>query len=277
MHIVACQIDIAWEDRYANHLYIQSLLESQAIPAGSLIVLPEMFASGFSMDVQAICDSGQTSRGKHLGHSGDPLPGKPGGADGSSLEVLAEVARRYHSVVLGGVVTRDADDMGRNRAVAFGPDGACLVNYTKMHPFTFAGEDKRYRAGDSVVTFEHGGFTIAPLICYDLRFPERFREAVRLGAQVLVVIANWPSSRAEHWSALLAARAIENQAYVVGVNRFGRDPNHSYPGLSVVIDPQGKVITQAGDQAAVLHADMDLDALRAYRLAFPVLYDMRDV
>ena len=126
------------------------------------------------------------------------------------------------------------------------------------------------------MAFTHAGFTVAPLICYDLRFPEPFREAVRLGGEVLVVIANWPSARAEHWTALLAARAIENQAYVVGVNRVGRDPNGAYPGLSTMIDPKGRTIISANGQPTVLHADLDRQTLLDYRRSFPVLEDMRE-
>lgn len=253
MHIVACQLDIAWEDRAGNRQRVLAALDTQTIPVGSLIVLPEMFETGFTMNVDAACD-----------------------ADGSSGRFLSDLARSYQGTVIAGVVTEDADGMGLNQAAVFGPDGGELMRYTKMHPFTIAGEAEHYRAGDAVATFDYQGFKVAPLICYDLRFPERFREAIRLGAQVLVVIANWPSIRRAHWTALLTARAIENQAYVVGVNRVGRDLNHPYPGLSTVIDPHGHIITAADDQPAVLHADLDLDALLSYRNDFPFLNDRRD-
>ncbi len=252
MHIVACQFDIAWEDKARNRELVLGTLARQTIPAGSLIVLPEMFESGFTMDVQAACDT-----------------------DGSSLLFLRELARSYQSTLLAGVVAKEAEGMGLNQAVVVGPEGQEVTRYTKMHPFSIAGEAEHYSAGDAVTVFDCQGFRVAPLICYDLRFPERFREAVRPGAQVLVVIANWPSARAAHWSTLLAARAIENQAYVIGVNRVGSDPNHSYPGLSAVIDPHGHIIAEADDYPAVLHADLDLDALQAYRREFPVLGDMR--
>lgn len=252
MHIVACQFDIAWEDRRKNFARIRSLLSGQTAPPGSLIFLPEMFASGFTMDVDAAADTA-----------------------GDTMRFLGDLARSYQSAVVAGIVGRHADGRGLNQAVALGPDGRELARYTKMHPFTPAGESGHYAAGDTVVTFKHGGFTVAPLICYDLRFPERFREAVVLGAEVLVVIANWPAARAAHWTALLAARAIENQAYVVGVNRIGRDPAHAYPGLSTVIDPKGDVLAFADDTPTALHADLDRDALLAYRRALPFLQDMR--
>jgi omega-amidase len=253
MHIVACQLDIAWEDKAENRQRVQTALSNEPIPARSLIVLPEMFDTGFTMGVDKACDD-----------------------DGSSRRFLADLATSYQSTVVAGVVTKDADGQGLNQAAVFGPDGKPMVIYTKMHPFTLAGESEHYRAGDAVKVFECEGFKIAPLICYDLRFPERFREAVSQGAEVFIVIANWPSVRAAHWSALLAARAIENQAYVIAVNRVGHDPNQTYPGLSAVIDPQGQIITQADDKPTTLHADLDLDALLGYRKSFPVLDDIRE-
>jgi len=116
---------------------------------------------------------------------------------------------------------------------------------------------------------------VAPFICYDLRFPELFRMAVRQGAQLYVVIANWPASRVHHWVTLLQARAIENQAYVVGVNRCGSDPKVAYAGRSLVVSPRGVILADAGGGERVLSAELDLAALQAYRAEFPVLQDMR--
>lgn len=252
MHIVTCQLDIAWENTQENLARVRSALSTQNISPGSMIVLPEMFASGFTMNPAGAID-----------------------ADGSVGSFLTELACSHQSTVVAGIVAEHPDGRGLNQAVAIGPDGVELTRYTKMHPFTPAGEHEHYRPGDAVVTFQYDGFTLAPLICYDLRFPERAREAVRMGAEVLIVIANWPSPRAEHWTALLAARAIENQAYVVGVNRVGSDPKLTYPGLSTVIDPTGRVLALANDQPAVLHADLDRQALLDYRRSFPALEDMR--
>lgn len=252
MHIVACQTDIAWKDKAANRQRVSDLLSQEGIPAGSLIVLPEMFETGFTMKVDVAVDE-----------------------DGSTLAFVRELASAHQSTVLAGVVTRDGAGKGLNQAVAVSADGKELCRYTKMHPFTPAGESEKYQAGDEVRTFGLDGFTVAPLVCYDLRFPERAREAVRLGADVLVYIASWPSPRASHWSALLTARAIENQAYVIGVNRVGNDPQNAYPGLSCIIDPQGNTLTQGDDRQAVLHADIDTDSLFAYRKALPFLDDMR--
>ena len=125
------------------------------------------------------------------------------------------------------------------------------------------------------MTFPWGGFTIAPFVCYDLRFPEVFRVAALWGATVLVVIGNWPAPREGHWLALLTARAIENQAYVVGANRCGPDPHAAYTGRSRIVDPRGRVLAEAGRWApGTIGADLDLEAVEAYRREFPVLADV---
>jgi predicted amidohydrolase len=130
-----------------------------------------------------------------------------------------------------------------------------------------------HQAGTNVNVFEWQGLKIAPLICYDLRFPELAREAVRAGAEVLVYIAAWPVRRFLHWITLLQARAIENQAYVIGVNRYGSDPQFSYNGRSLIVDPHGVIIADAGEQERVLSAQIDSQIVRDWRSQFPALKD----
>lgn len=253
LHVVACQLDIAWEDKAENCRRASALFEQARPPQGSLVVLPEMFTTGFSMNVDATAE----------------------GNERVSERFLAESAQRLAGSTLGGVVTREGPGaLALNQAVAFGPDGSELARYGKIHPFSFAGEDRRFARGRDVVTFPWGGFTIAPFVCYDLRFPEVFRVAALRGATVLVVIANWPAPREAHWLALLTARAIENQAYVVGVNRCGRDPHVAYSGRSRIVDPKGRVLAEAGETAGTIAADLDLEAVQAYRREFPVLADV---
>jgi predicted amidohydrolase len=126
--------------------------------------------------------------------------------------------------------------------------------------------------GEKPVVLSCGEVRVAPAVCYDLRFPELFR-AVR--ADVWCVLANWPTPRVEHWLTLLKARAIENQAYVIGVNRCGRDPGNEYPGRSQIISPRGEVLADAGDGEGIIQAALDMPALEAYRREFPVLRDAR--
>jgi predicted amidohydrolase len=251
--VACCQLDIVWENKPANHERARSLLEASSISSGSLVLLPEMFSTGFSMDVARIAE----------------------GRDGESAAFLSALARERGCHVLGGVVTRGDDGRGRNEALLFDPSGREIVRYAKMHPFSFGGEDRHYTAGDDLVVFTLEGWTVAPFVCYDLRFPEVFRVAVRRNAELFLVIANWPAARETHWITLLQARAIENQAYVAGVNRCGRDPRQSYSGRSMIIDPRGGILADGGVAETVVAAELDRDSLRDYRREFPALTDMR--
>lgn len=253
MKVVGLQLDIVWENKQANFYTVRRLLEAANVERGSLVVLPEMFATGYSMNVAAIAEGGS--------HEAETF--------------LGELARRYGVYMLAGVVTTAQDGRGRNEAVVFNPDGSELARYCKLHPFSYADETKYYVPGERIVTFEWAEFTAAPLICYDLRFPEVFRRAIPEGATLFAVIANWPTARESHWLALLRARAIENQAYVVGVNRCGCDPNHSYCGRSLIVDPHGKILADAGNDEGAIAARVDLDALEQYRRKFPALRDIR--
>jgi len=251
MRVHLCQLDLAWHDRPANHAAARRMLENARPAAGDLVVLPEMFPVGFSMDVDAIADhAGETAR------------------------FVPQLAKDFGVYVIAGNVIKP-DDRGRNEALVAGPDGSLLTTFHKLHPFRFAGEDHHYTGGDGVKIFDWNGLKVSPLICYDLRFPEAFRLATKAGAEMLVVIANWPTARVSHWLALLTARAIENQAYVVGVNRVGNDPKNAYPGRSVTIDPRGNTRLDAGDAVGCFPCDIEPQTVREYRANFPALADIR--
>lgn len=251
MKIAAVQLDIAWEDKAANFAKVRALLAAAPPEPESLIVLPEMFACGFSMNL--------TITRQYEAREDETF--------------LAALAREHRAFVMGGVVSPGPDEMGRNESVIFSPDGALLARYTKIHPFSLGGEAQGHAAGEDVVTFACGGFVVAPFVCYDLRFPEIFRAAARRGADLFVVIALWPSKRQQHWLTLLQARAIENQAYVIGVNRVGVEPQFSYSGRSVVVDPHGVIIADAGEQERILNAAIDPATVHAWRRDFPALRD----
>ncbi len=250
--VFAFQYDIAWQDKPTNFDRVDQMVNRAVPPPGSLLVLPEMFATGFSMDVDAV---GETAHGR-------------------TGEFLSSLARKWACFVVGGVVSQADENLGSNDAVVFSPDGCRVLTYRKMHPFSYGGETDHYAAGQDLAVFDWQGLKVCPLVCYDLRFPEVFRTAVSRGAEVFAVIANWPRARQGHWETLLRARAIENQAYVIGVNRIGRDPSVAYLGGSVVIDPRGEVLTEAGTEATTLAASIDQTALEAYRNRFPALKDI---
>jgi omega-amidase len=253
MRIVALQYDIIWENRAANVETARRLATEAAPPTGSLLVLPEMAFTGFSMKVDRVAD----------------------GAARESEEALAALAREFRSWVVGGLVRRAPDGRGYNQASVFAPDGSAAGTYSKMHPFTHGGEERFYAAGAEPLVVDCGPHRLAPLVCYDLRFPEIFRTAARRGATLFAVVANWLETRHEHWRLLLQARAIENQAWVVGVNRLGRDPRHAYLGGSCLIDPMGRVAAEAGDREYALVGDADPEVVRIVRENFPVLQDLR--
>ena len=150
-----------------------------------------------------------------------------------------------------------------------------IAFYAKMKPFTLGGERSHYEAGKNPIVFEWQGSKVAPFVCYDLRFPEIFRDiAATDRPEVFIIIANWPDKRAHHWVALLQARAIENQAYVLGVNRAGKDPYYTYAGRSLIVDPDGKILVDAGSEERCIQGQIDLPQLRKYRAGLPFLDDL---
>jgi omega-amidase len=255
--LYCCQTDITWENKVANYARSQNLLAATKPERGSLVLLPEMFATGFSMNVPAVQESPKAETEKFLAH----------------------LAQDFGVFVIGGVVTTAPDSRGYNQAVVVAPDGKQLARYSKMQPFTLGGESKNYMAGDQPAFFSwtEGGqeIKVSPFICYDLRFPEVFRSAVRKGAQLFTVIANWPVTRIHHWVTLLQARAIENQAYVAGVNRCGTDPKYTYNGRSLIVDPHGTILVEAGDSECIIGADINPEVVTKWRSDFPALSDMR--
>jgi predicted amidohydrolase len=253
MKVYCCQFDIVWENKPANYSRVEALVAEAKVEPGSLVVLPELFATGFSMNVANCAEA----------------------AGGVTDTFLSRLAQKLGAFVMGGVGASGAAGRGRNEAVVYSPAGECVARYVKMQPFTHGGEGKSYEAGNGIVTFPWQGFTVAPFVCYDLRFPELFRAAMRRGATLMTVIASWPVARIHHWVTLLQARAIENQAFVVGVNRVGTDPALTYTGRSLIVNPNGEILADAGGAEAVVSAEVQVEEVRAYRAKLPFLQDMR--
>ena len=253
MQIIAVQMNMAWQDKSANHARLAELLDTAQIESGALVIVPEMYETGFCMDLDAVAQS-QNREGESF---------------------LRELARKHDAAVMGGVAGPIDDGVSSNQAVAFAPDGTELVRYQKMQPFTVSGEDRYFPAGSSHRLFQWQGITIAPYICYDLRFPEIFRQAIKDGAELITVIACWPAVRSEHWVRLLQARAIENLACVVGVNRCGEEPNLVFDGRSAAFDHMGDCLFEANGSEQVLSTRIDIEATRRWRRKFPPLRDIR--
>src|SRR5437879_2693354 len=195
---------------------------------------------------------------------------------GQTEQFLASTAKEFGVCLVAGAAMRGRDGRARNKALVFSPEGELLAFYAKMRPFTLGGESERYTAGERPIAFRWSDWMISPFVCYDLRFPEIFRQATAAHQpHLFVVIANWPVKRIHHWVRLLQARAIENQACVVGVNRVGRDPQHVYSGRSVIVDYHGEILVDAGDGEGCISSRLDLNALVKYRTDVPFLADMR--
>lgn len=255
-HLV--QHDIAWEDKAANHARVSELLARVAVAPGDLVLLPEMFDTGFSLSV-----------------------GKTADSDGASAQFVVTLARRLQATVQAGITVHGPSGKGLNRAIVCDPAGRVICEYDKIHPFSFGRESERFIGGSKVATYMWGDgadeLTVCPAICYDLRFPELFRAGLAMGAELFTIGANWPVARVGHWRSLLIARAIENQAFVLGVNRCGADPHLDYPGASVAVDPQGRVIAEGSAAEEVLSVKIDAAALRSWRETFPAWKDRSPV
>jgi predicted amidohydrolase len=253
MRLHLFQTDIHWENPQANREWLTDRIEQLEPAPGDLVILPEMYATGFSMNVQKTADEA--------------------GKEQPNTDFLLHLACSTGCCIIGGVATKSGTRF-YNEAIAAFPDGK-KSRYRKHQPFTAGGEAEVFTAGDELLTFDWQQWCVGLTICYDLRFPELYRSLALGGAELLVNIANWPRRRISHWLTLLTARAIENQCYVAGINRVGEDPENHYPGRSVVVDPHGVIIADAGDKVGVSTVAIDMDNIRSWRREFPALEDIR--
>jgi predicted amidohydrolase len=256
MRVAAVQHDIVWENPAATRKQVEPLIAQAAAGGAGLICLTEMYATGFSMHPERIAED----------------------EGGPNEQFLLDQARQHQAWLVGSVAQWGADGRARNNAVVAGPDGA-VFRYAKIHPFGYAGEDKFYAAGDRFLTVEVSGLRVSVFVCYDLRFADEFW-SVAHDTDLYLVPANWPEPRREHWRTLLRARAIENQAFVVGVNRVGAvsgtDADVNHVGDSAIIDPLGRTLAEASLGPAVLIADIDAAEVAAVRKQLPFLADRRE-
>jgi len=246
--VTLIQTELDWEDVAANLRRFDRLIDSLQV-ATDLIVLPEMFTTGFSMNAAALAEN----------------------MNGRAVGWLRETARRTAAAVVGSIIVVD-DGRFYNRLCWASPDGE-LATYDKKHLFRYAGEDRVFAAGDAPILVALKGWRIRPFVCYDLRFPVWTRNTNRT-YDLALFVANWPQRRAEHWKVLLQARAIENQSYVIGVNRIGTDGNGLYhSGDSSVIDPIGTILFRSAHAPCVFTLPLERDRLDDYRQSFPAWKD----
>lgn len=252
LKLALAQMDIAWHDREANYETARRLA-LQAKGSGSrYLVLPEMFSTGFSMDTETTVE---------------PLTGP-------TPSFLRSLASDLELWITGGFVLAGENAPPQNVALTVNPDGYDAALYAKIHLIALLDEHRHYGPGRVPAPFDLDGVKTTCFICYDLRFPELFR-SVADDCELILVIASWPQTRQAHWEALLKARAVENQCYVAGVNRVGEGGGHAFAGGSVILDPMGEPLTQAGDQETLISAQIDPRLVQEVRRDFPFLRDRR--
>lgn len=251
MKVAVVQHDIVWEDAPATREHVAPLIAQAAAQEARLIVLAEMYATGFSMRPERI--------GEDEG--------------GPNEQFLLDRAAEHDAYVVASVAQRGADGAYRNNAILAAPDGT-VHRYAKIHPFSYAREHEHYAAGDRFVTVDVDGLRVTLFVCYDLRFADEFW-ACAADTDLYIVPANWPESRREHWQLLLRARAVENQAYVVGANRVGTAKSVRYVGDSAIIDPLGRTLADGASREGVFTTDVQAITVSAVRREFPFLVDRR--
>lgn len=246
LKIAIYQMDISWHEPSLNLQKIDAILKNHHQPF-DIFLLPEMFTTGFTTE-------------NSLFQNHYPI----------AVEKVKEWSKNFAALFIGSIIYYE-NERFYNRLIAVYPDGKILY-YDKRHLFTMANEDKYYHIGNQSIIIEYNHWKIMPLICFDLRFPVWSRNKIKenYGYDMAIYVANWPKVRIEHWNALLKARAIENQAFVIGVNRIGVDGNQiEYNGCSAVYDFEGKTLCFNENQECILYAELDYTLLEKYRKRFP--------
>lgn len=254
LNISLIQTSLDWESPTANREQLAQLMCEDIFPnTTDLIILPEMFTSGFTMNPAHVAET----------------------MEGETVQWLRQMATDLNAVITGSLVIREQNRF-YNRLIWMRPDGT-LEYYNKRHLFRMAQEDEHYTGGTEQLQVELHGWRIRPLICYDLRFPLWSRQTQDDPYDLLIYVANWPQKRRSTWNTLLAARAMENLSYVIGVNRVGEDGNGiPYAGESQVLDAAGRSLLECGDHAGFFQINLSREALERARRKFPVHLDSDD-
>lgn len=247
LNVSGLQFDIAWEDKDRNIFRIEEIINSIDDNC-DVIVLPEMFTTGFSMNANNLAET----------------------MEGDTIKWMLNTAKQKDSVITGSLIIKE-NNYFRNRLLWINPNGE-ISYYDKRHSFGLAGENKYFKNGNDTVIFTYKNWRIFASICYDLRFPEWLKN--RFDYHVLLNVANWPGTRAKHWNSFVNARAIENQSYVIAVNRIGTDgEGRTYSGDSSIIDYDGNVLNKASNTEIIINAKLSMQILLDFRTKFPFLKD----
>ena len=249
MKIALCQLDSVWEIKQKNFERVEKLITNAKKQNADVFVLPEMFATGFTM---------------RNNEAGEPR------SNSITLNFLSRIASENRMWVIGTLIEKTKRG-NKNAAHIFNRNGRSVGGYYKMHLFPLTQEEQMFLPGSKTPLVDIDGISCSVAICFDLRFPEMFRAISRRGATMIFVLANWPENRREHWLVLLKARAIENQCYVVGVNRTGSGDGIKYSGDSRVFDPFGREIAAAGREEGLLFAEIKKELVGEIRSKYKFL------
>jgi len=252
MRCCSAQIESCWEEPEKTLKKIEPFIMCAASQGAGIIAFPEQFATGWDpCSERYIQDS-----------------------SGMVVSALKKYAQEYSIAILGSF-RQYHQPLPKNTTVAIGGDGSILALYAKMHPFTFAHEERCYAAGNTLAVFEVEGMKCGIAVCYDLRFASLFHLYAAKGVHGVFVPSAWPASRIRHWELFIRARAAENQMYVIGINTVGETPVDEYAGASMTADPQGSIIARAGSGEESIISDLDPKTVDEARQRFPVHRDHR--
>lgn len=256
LHIALIQMDIELANPTVNQQRAEQWITQamSATPRPDVIVLPEMWNTGYSLD---------------------RLEGLAERENGKLTAWMSQIAKQHQIVLVGGSISEQRESGFYNTLYVYGADGERTAKYDKIHLFKLMNEEKFMQPGEEKALFPLHDVTAAASICYDLRFPELARSLALAGAQIWFVPAEWPHPRMHHWRTLLTARAIENQMYVVACNRVGRDEKSEFFGHSMIIDPWGEVLAEGDEVEGIISATIDLDLADEVRGRIPVFADRR--
>lgn len=252
---ISCvQMDIAFGKPEQNLEHAKALMEVAVKNRPDIIVFPELWTTGYDLTRldEIADDEAQTT-----------------------IEFLTEAAKKYHIHFVGGSVANRQLDGIKNTLLIVNKEGQLVHQYSKLHLFRLMDEHLYLEAGTDKGLFQLDNLRVAGVICYDIRFPEWLRVHTSAGAEIIFVVAEWPAPRLSHWRSLLIARAIENQCFVIACNRSGNDPANQFAGHSMIIDPWGEVIAEAGDQEEILTAEIETNLVKEIRKQIPIFADRK--
>jgi predicted amidohydrolase len=245
------QFSPIWEDKKKSMTIIDSLVKN-IDSTTSLLIFPEMTLTGFTMNSKGVSEE----------------------IDGVTIKYFIDLALKMKIDIIAGIVEND-NKQYFNSLFHFTSEGLIKAVYRKIHPFTLAQENEFFSSGKEIVASNYNNHKIGLSICYDLRFPELYRYYAKQKVDLLINIANWPVKRISHWKHLLKARAIENQCFMIGVNRIGNDPFQTYNGCSAVFNPMGEEIIICGNEENIFYADLNFEEVKAVRAKLGFLNDIK--